>query len=102
MKIALKCCIYTRMKRPAAIILIAALLVSCKQKLPTQYFVCEFGTEKCVITASFKDMKSCEFFKQMSGIYCDTTSNPDLIVCDTRRKSTKATSFCKPNVDSTS
>lgn len=90
------------MKKAAILLFLAIVLASCRQKLPTQYFVCEMGTEKCVMTASFKDLKSCEFFKQMSSIYCDSTSNPDLVVCDTRKTSTKSTSFCKPNVDSIS
>ncbi len=90
------------MKKGALLLFLAIVLASCKQKLPTQYFVCEMGTGKCVMTASFKDLKSCEFFKQMSSVYCDSTSNPDLIVCDMRKKSAKSTSFCKPNVDSSS
>ena len=85
-------------------IAIAAVFVlqGCRDKLPTKYLVCTLGQERCVVTASFKDLKACEFFKELSSIYCDRESNPELIVCDKRKKSVKSTSLCKPNVSGNS
>ena len=70
-------------------------LAGCEEKLPVEYVICDIKSEKCQLSARFKDTKSCEFFKELSGIYCDRESNPDLIVCDQKRKSKVATSICR-------
>ena len=82
---------------PALLLILPSMfaLSGCEEKLPVDYVICDIKTEKCQLSASFKDTKSCEFFKELSGIYCDRESNPDLIVCDQRRKSKVTTSICR-------
>ena len=70
-------------------------LASCERDLPIQYVLCDVKTQKCHVTARFRDMKSCEFFKELGGIYCDRETTPGLIVCDQKRRSQVTTSVCR-------
>ena len=99
-KDGVKCAIVPPMKRSLALALF--LLFGCKSELPTQYLVCSAEEQKCRVTASFKDLKSCEFFKELSGIYCDWDSDPEKIICYRNRRSIKSTGLCKPNMDARS
>jgi hypothetical protein len=62
---------------------------------PIRYVSCADITNTCVVTARFKDLESCDWYKTIWNSLCDSKSTPGLITCRTGQ-STMSKGWCIP------
>ena len=67
---------------------------TANEPTPIRLLVCGGLGNDCFVSARFKELKSCEFYKEFGGAHCDHNSTPGKIICDTSTKSKTSTAFC--------
>ena len=65
---------------------------TANEPTPIRYLNCDNLGNNCFVAARFKDLRSCEWHKQLSAAKCNYET-PGKIVCDTTRKN-YSTAFC--------
>ena len=80
-------------------------LVACSDKVngaknakgdtQVKYIVCGPSESNCFVSARFKDLDSCNEYKEQSDMVCDRRSTPGTIICKQGQPS-YATAYCLP------
>ena len=61
---------------------------------PAKYVVCSLDESNCFVHARFRDLSSCQSFKERDEMFCDSRSTPGVITCRKEGGPVVAAAYC--------